>query len=75
MMRITIICDGFHLEDVEALGHYLRNRYKDNPQEISVLVACDQFPAAEAAAALTAIFEGDPHWTQILHLPKKGNGK
>jgi len=72
-MRITIICDEFNLEDVTALGRYLRDRYKDSPHEVSVLVAADQFPAAEAAAALTAIFGKDPHWTQIIHF-KGGNG-
>ena len=72
-MRITIICDEFTLEDVKALGRYLRDRYKDSSQEISVLVAADQFPAAEAAAALEAIFERSPHWTQIIRF-KGDNG-
>lgn len=72
MLRITIVCDDFHLDDVEALGKYLRDRYKDSQKEISVLVAADQFPAAEAVAALEAIFGHDPHWTKTIHLRGEG---
>jgi len=70
-MRITIICDEFNLEDVTALAQYLRGRYKDTPREIRVLVDSQEIPAVDAAAAMEAIFEGDPHWLQII--PFKGD--
>lgn len=74
-MRITIVCDQFTLDDVTALGQYLRDRYKGEAREVSVLVDSREVPAEEAVAALMAIFGDDPRWTQVLHLPKDNGNK
>ena len=71
-MRITIVCDEFTLEDVTALGQYLRDRYKGEAREVSVFVESREVPAEEAVAALREIFGGDPKWMHIV--PLEGNG-
>lgn len=68
-MVIFIACDDFTMEDVTALGRWLRERYRGPNEKMVHMFVQDgkEHLAEELAPAIASIWGDDPHDITIVH--------